>query len=59
MISEPPSVHMLRGKFRRQILMKTLVHPDADSFFRFVSDVAAEPYDKADVYLEINPTTMI
>ena len=54
-----PSVQMLRGKHRRQVLMKTLVSPETELFFGKLSEMTASPFEGADVYLEVNPTTMI
>ncbi len=59
MISDPPSVQYLRGKHRRQVLMKTLVSPETEAFFEELSGMIAAPFDGADVYLEVNPTTLI
>jgi primosomal protein N' (replication factor Y) len=58
-VSEPPSVQFLRGKHRRQVLMKTLVSPETDAFFSALTELTAEERDGAEIYLEINPTTMI
>ena len=59
LISDPPSVQFLRGKYRRQVLMKTLVSPETEAFFGELNTMLAAPFDGADVYLEVNPTTMI
>ncbi len=58
-VNEPPSVQLLRGKHRRQVLMKTLVSKETDEFFSTLSEIAEIPTDGADIYLEVNPTTMI
>jgi primosomal protein N' (replication factor Y) len=58
-VNEPPSVQMLRGKHRRQVLMKTLVSRETDEFFSTLSEMTDVPTDGADIYLEVNPTTMI
>jgi hypothetical protein len=50
---------MLRGKHRRQVLMKTLVSRETDEFFSTLSEMTDVPTDGADIYLEVNPTTMI
>ena len=59
MINDPPSVQFLRGKHRRQVLMKTLVSPETEAFFGELSGMIAAPFEGAEVYLEVNPTTMI
>ncbi len=58
-INDPPSVQFLRGKHRRQVLMKTLVSPETEAFFSELTDMIAAPFEGAEVYLEVNPTTMI
>ena len=58
-VNEPPSVQLLRGKHRRQVLMKTLVSRETDDFFSALSELTESPTDGADIYLEVNPTTMI
>ena len=58
-ISDPPSVQFLRGKHRRQVLMKTLVSPETEEFFSELTEMTAAPFEGAEVYLEVNPTTMI
>ena len=59
LINDPPSVQYLRGKYRRQVLMKTLVSPETEAFFGELTAMLAAPFEGADVYLEVNPTTMI
>ena len=59
LINDPPSVQFLRGKYRRQVLMKTLVSPETEAFFGELTAMLAAPFEGADVYLEVNPTTMI
>ena len=59
MISDPPSVQYLRGKHRRQVLMKTLVSQETEAFFGALTEIIAAPFDGASVYLEVNPTTML
>ena len=58
-VNELPSVQLLRGKHRRQILMKTLVCSETEAFFSELSDLAETMSDSAEIYLEVNPTTMI
>ena len=59
MISDPPSVQFLRGKHRRQVLMKTLVSKETDAFLGALSDMISAPIEGVSVYLEVNPTTMM
>ena len=39
--------------------MKTLVSRETDDFFSALSELTESPTDGADIYLEVNPTTMI
>ncbi|MBQ6382691.1 MAG: primosomal protein N' [Clostridia bacterium] len=59
MTRDTPSVSMLRGKHRRQILMKLLDTPETDAFCKALAEAAAETWDNTEVWFEINPTTMI
>ena len=59
MVNEVPSVRFLRGKHRRQLLMKTLVSAETDELFGKITDLIAQPRDGVEVILEINPTTML
>ena len=58
-VSEPPSVQFLRGKHRRQVLMKTLVSRETEEFFEALTEIADRYRDGTEIYLEVNPTTMI
>lgn len=57
--NDTPSVKVLRGKQRRQILMKLLVSAEADQLIGTMTEMTQEKYNNADVCLEVNPTTMI
>ena len=56
---DTPGISMLRGKHRREILMKLLVSPDTDSLCEQLSELARQEWDHTEVWLEINPTTMM
>lgn len=57
--NDVPSVKVLRGKQRRQILMKLLVSHEADELIGLMTEMAREEYKDVDVWLEVNPTTMM
>ena len=57
--NEPPSVKILRGKSRRHILMKLLVGREADEMIAAMTELARGEYEDAEVWLEVNPTTMM
>ena len=59
MLKDTPSVKFLKAKFRRHILFKALVSDSTDEFFGMLSDIASEGAEGAEVYFEVNPTTMI
>ena len=54
-----PGIRLLRGKYRRQILMKLLVGPETEALCGALSEMAARPREAAEVWFEYNPTTMI
>ena len=54
-----PGVKILRGKSRRHVLMKMLVSREADEMIAAMTDLAGHPFDNAEVWFEVNPTTMI
>ncbi len=54
-----PSVAFLRGKHRRQILMKLLRSPEADELLGAAADLLADFQSRAEIRLEINPTNMM
>ena len=57
--NDTPSVKVLRGKNRRHVLMKLLVSKEADQLITAMTELAEKEYTGADVYLEVNPTTML
>ena len=59
MMNDTPSVKVLRGKNRRHILMKMLVSREADELIAALTELAREHSDEADVWFEVNPTTMM
>ena len=54
-----PSVKVLRGKSRRQVLLKMLVSREADEMIAAMTEMAREEYHGADIWFEVNPTTMM
>ena len=56
---DQPSVTVLRGKTRWQVMMKLLVNPAAEEFAAALTELAREPFDGAETYFEYNPTTMM
>ena len=52
-------VAMLRGKQRRHVLMKLLVHADTEALCAALSELAREERENATVYFEYNPTNMM
>ena len=59
MMNDTPSVKVLRGKSRRHILMKMLVSREADELIAALTELTRETLNDADVWFEVNPTTMI
>ena len=57
--NDTPSVKVLRGRHRRHIIMKMLVSPEADSMIAAMTELAKIPYEGADIWFEVNPTTMM
>ncbi|MBQ8072829.1 MAG: primosomal protein N' [Clostridia bacterium] len=57
--TEAPGVRMLRGMERRQILMKLLIGPEAESFCAFLAEKAEHPPEGCEVFYEYNPTSMM
>lgn len=58
-LKDAPSVKYLKAKYRRQILFKTLVSKESDQFFGAMTELAAVETENAEVFFEINPTTMM
>lgn len=56
---DQPSVTILRGKSRWHILMKLLVHPEAEAFAAALTELARQEAPQVDTYFEYNPTTMM
>lgn len=54
-----PGVKVLRGKSRRQVLMKMLVSPEADEMIAAMTELARGTFEDADIWFEVNPTTMM
>ena len=56
---DQPSVTILRGKSRWQILFKLLVHRETELFAAELTAMAREEAPGVDTYFEYNPTTMM
>ena len=56
---DQPSVTILRGKSRWQILFKLLVHKETELFAAELTAMAREEAPGTDTYFEYNPTTMM
>ena len=56
---DQPPVKVLRGKCRWHVLMKLLVHPDAEAFAAEASAMAREESPGCEVYFEYNPINMM
>ena len=56
---DQPSVTVLRGKNRWQVLFKLLVSPAAEELCAALSEMAREKPEGAEVYFEYNPVTMM
>ena len=54
-----PSVAFLRGKNRRQILMKLLQCTESDAFIGAVTELLEQTETRAEVRLEVNPVNMM
>ena len=57
--NDTPGVKILRGKCRRHVLMKMLVSHEADEMIAAMTDLTGGPFDNAEVWFEVNPTTMM
>lgn len=59
LVNDTPSVKILRGRHRRQIMLKLLVSSEAEQLIGVMTEMAQEEYPGAGVFLEVNPTTMM
>ncbi len=59
MTNDTPSVKVLRGKSRRHIIMKMMVSPEAEEMIAAMTELSREEYPGAEVWFEVNPTTML
>jgi len=59
LVSDTPSVKVLRGRHRRQILLKLLVSNEADRLIGTMTEMSQEEYPGVGIFLEVNPTTMM
>lgn len=57
--NDAPSVKILRGKNRRHVLMKLLVSKEADEMIAAMTELGRQMTGEAEVWFEVNPTTMI
>ena len=56
---DTPPVKVLRGRYRRQILMKLLVGGEAEELLAAVTDMCGGEYPETEVWLEVNPANMM
>ncbi len=59
LLKDTPSVKFLKSKHRRHILIKALVSSETDEFFGALTEIAAEGAEGAEIFFEVNPTTMM
>ena len=59
MSMDQPGVSMLRGKYRHQVVFKLLVHPDAEAFAAFLTEMSREECPRTSTVFEYNPTNMM
>ena len=57
--NDTPSVKVLRGKYRRHVLMKMLVSREADEMIAAMTEKARGIFEETEVWFEVNPTTMM
>ena len=58
-MADRPSIKQLRGKYRAHVVLKLLVHPDADGLIAYLTDLArASEEPGAEVFFELNPINM-
>ena len=57
--NDTPTIGILRGKYRRQLLMKTLVSREADEMTAALTEISRGETAGADIWFEVNPTSMI
>ena len=58
-MKDTPSVKFLKAKHRRHIFIKALVSRESDEFFGAVTELCSAAPAGAEVYFEVNPTTMM
>lgn len=59
LLLDQPGVKVLRGKSRWHVMLKLLVNPATDELIAALTELSREPQENAEVYLEVNPTTMM
>ena len=59
LLKDTPSVKYLKAKHRRHIVIKALVSRETDEFFGALTELAARETPGAEVFFEVNPTTMM
>ena len=57
--NDTPSVKVLRGKYRRHVVMKMLISQETEEMIADLTDMARETYSETEVWFEVNPTTMM
>ncbi len=59
MIPDTPPIKLLRGRYRRHILLKLLVGPETEAFCGELTGLAERAWERASVCFEYNPTVML
>ena len=59
LLKDTPSVKYLKSKFRRHIVMKSLVSKETDELFGALTELAAAGSEGAEICFEVNPATMM
>ena len=57
--NDTPSVKVLRGKYRRHVVMKMLISQETEELIAALTELARETYPETEVWFEVNPTTMM
>ncbi len=58
-LRDTPSISILRGRHRRQLILKLLVGPETEAFCGAMTELCQEPRQGAEVWFEVNPNAMI
>ena len=59
LLRDTPSVKYLKSKFRRHLVMKSLVSKETDEMYGALTELAAAGSEGAEIIFEVNPATMM